>query len=232
MSDPNATVAEREDLHRDLAILRIAPDTPRAFMPGQHLQVGIFGSDGSRVSHYYSLASAPASPLLEVFVALADEEHRASCPAAGTRVFVGDRANGDLDLLRTPPKSLVVMLATGTGISPFMSMLRANIAGDRRIVLIHAVRDERDLGYKKELEARRSDRFVYEPIVSRDPGWRGRKGRVQQALDDFPSIAGAPLTPNGTHVFVCGNRAMVDEVTASLMTRGFAEQNLHFERYW
>lgn len=139
------------------------------------------------------------------------------------------------------------MVSTGTGIAPFISMLRTYRGQDRwrRFVLIHGARFAADLGYSDELnEVIHSDPSVtYVPLVTREPpesAWQGLRGRVQHALDPatYEAVVGAPLTPEECHVFLCGNPAMIDAVEALLVERGFAtdthEQrgNLHFERYW
>jgi ferredoxin--NADP+ reductase len=138
------------------------------------------------------------------------------------------------------------MVSTGTGIAPFMSMLRTYRGQDRwrRFVVVNGVRRASDLGYRDELEAicRADPTVCYVPVVSREPDatWSGLRGRVQIILDQevFHPRVGAPLHPDDCHVFLCGNPAMLDELELLLQARGFRTHerhqpgNIHLERYW
>jgi ferredoxin--NADP+ reductase len=137
------------------------------------------------------------------------------------------------------------MVATGTGLAPYLSMLRTHRAAPpwRRCVLVHGVRHAADLAYDAELRARAVEdpRFRYAPVASRDPGdWPGLRGHVQVALEPerFQSLAGFPLDPASCEVLLCGNPAMIGSVRELLAPRGFesgtaaAPGNLHYEKYW
>ena len=247
----NATVSEREDVSESVFVLRLKsdePDPPR-FEPGQFVQVGLPmetpARDGSGVMRVrmqkrsYSLASAPGDPrgyeLCLALVAggrLTPELHRMQ---PGARLYLDTRPQGRFTLERIEPERELVLVATGTGIAPYVSMRRA-YAGKgrwRRMTIVHGVRHVSDLCYRAELEesARADPLFSYLPIVSRE-GWSGRTGRVQQAL------AGSEITPQRSHVFLCGNPAMIDETRQLLEPRGFLPDTpetlggLRFERYW
>lgn len=221
----NATVERRHDVHDALSILRVVPDTRRPFTPGQHIELGFPDASGALVIRYYSIVSAPSDPCLEIYAGLSKEDRAAIWPHPGARVFIGEPSGGGLSLKPVPNDALVVFLATGTGVAPFVSMLRAG-AHYRRMILVHAVREARDLGYNDELTAHEG--LTYLPIVSRDPTWTGRTGRIYTALDDLPE----PLDPARTHVFACGNPEMIREVETRLLARGFTTgTNLHVERY-
>ena len=154
-----------------------------------------------------------------------------------------------------PDGSDLALIATGTGLAPFMSMLRAAPVGQpspasparrwRRCVLVHGARNATELGYRAELTARAAadPDFTYLPLVTREPegpGWTGLRGRVQSLLegDTWTAQVGAPLDPATWHVFLCGNPAMIDDVDRRLGARGFRHHSkrqpgtLHFERYW
>jgi ferredoxin--NADP+ reductase len=126
-------------------------------------------------------------------------------------------------------------------------MLRTYRHEDRweKLVLIHGVRRARDLGYREELEQiqREDDRVTYIPICSDEPegtDWKGLRGRVDMTLNEqlFKELAGFPLNPKDTHLFLCGNPAMITTVQQSFEKRGFVTStknelgNIHFERYW
>lgn len=157
----------------------------------------------------------------------------------GGRCWIDDKALGSFTLERVPPGSDLAMVGTGTGIAPYLSMLRAHPADPpwRSFVLVHGARRADDLAYRTELlERERNDpRFRYVPIVSREPdgsAWTGRRGRVQAALGDLA------LDPARTHVFLCGNPDMIQSVRDDLAPKGFSPGtfaspgNVHFEKYW
>ncbi len=219
MNALNATVTARED-GTGLSILRMTPDSPRDFQAGQHIEVRLRGE-----RRYYSIASAPHDPFIEVYATFDGADP--VWPDVNERVFLG-QPSGALVLDHAPADALVLMLATGTGIAPFASMIREGL-GPRRAVLFHGVRQERDLGYRALFEKTLGPRYV--PIVSRDPTFAGRKGHVQHALAEFEAIAGEPLSPAAIHAYVCGSRQMVLEIDALLVSQGFTlGRNLHYER--
>lgn len=200
----------------------------------------------------YSIASsADQRDAVELLVVLVEKGRltpRLWTIGVGGRIWMDSRIMGEFTLDDVPPEKDLVMVSTGTGLAPFMSMLRTYRGQQRwrRLVIIHGVRRERDLAYRQELEqVCRQDRSVtYLPIVSREPedsGWSGLRGRVQTILGDqarYLRLVGWPLDPQRCHVFLCGNPAMIQSVEALLHDRGFVTHtrrtpgNIHFERYW
>jgi ferredoxin--NADP+ reductase len=142
----------------------------------------------------------------------------------------------------------LVFVATGTGIAPFVSMLRHHGWNSPRFahfVVVHGARRHSDLAYRDEfMAASRADRrVIYVPILSREPRdseWTGLRGHVQTVLEPacFQSRTGFVLEPDSANVFLCGNPAMIDDVRVRLGSRGFTVDtpktpgNVHFERYW
>lgn len=261
----NATLIAREDLNERYAILRVRPDAlPAAeFMPGQFIQLGLPqparprpGQEGRpprmRIDRRsYSIASSPRQQEHYEFFITVVPQGRLTPELwkirAGGRCWIDEKALGMFTLERVPRGKDLVMVGTGTGIAPYISMLRAR--GEeppwRRFVLIHGVRHAADLGYRGELEEleKRDPRFRYVPLVSRErenSAWTGLRGRVQTALveDRFRERAGFPLDPRDCHVFLCGNPDMIQSVRDLLAPKGFvtdtvpAPGNVHFEKYW
>ena len=261
----NATIESRRDVNERCAILRVRPDAVPIppFLPGQFVQLGLpelarprLGSPAAdapprlRIAkRSYSIASsALATDHYEFFVALVLEGRLTpelwKLPEGG-RCWIDTRPLGSFTLEGVPRECDLVMIATGTGLSPYLSMLRTHVEAPpwRRFVLLHGVRHAEDLGYRDELEARERDdeRFRYVPVVSRDPAsWTGFAGHVQVVLEPgvFRREAGFALDPGGSHVFLCGNPAMIRDVRAQLEPLGFrpptasTRGNLHFEKYW
>ena len=266
--DPtNATLIERDDLTDTLSIVRIRPDSGRvpAFTPGQFVRLGLPRGPAPRdaprptrrpgrirlTRRAYSIASPPTvTEWLEFFVVRVEEGKLT--PKLweidpGGRLWMDEAAKGEFTMDVTPPDKDLVMISTGTGIAPFVCMLRTYRGQQRwrRLVLINGGRLAADLGYRTELEtvSRADPTVTYIPLTTREPEgspWMGLRGRVQTVLEPgaYQRLVGAPLDPEQCHVFLCGNPAMIDTVQPLLAPRGFVtdtrdeDGNIHFERYW
>lgn len=266
--DPfNATLVERHDLTPDLSVVCVCGDEGFVpdFQPGQFVTLGLprpeqtpasalaGGSAKARlVRRAYSIASSPKERrYLELYVVLVEGGKlttRLWNVEKGGRLYMDPRIRGEFTLGDVSPDTHVVLVATGTGVAPFVSMVRTydGCRRWRRCTLVHGVREVEQLGYREELEAlaRRDPSFIYIPLISGKANtasnWAGLRGRVQSIFDGavFQGLTGEPLTPSGSHVFLCGNPAMIVDVRELLESRGFKTQtksepgNLHFERYW
>jgi ferredoxin--NADP+ reductase len=268
----NARILDRHDLTSELSIVRVQPDSGFVpdFVPGQFIKLGLPRAEaeaavvaragrersGPRlIRRAYSIASSPLQrdhlEFLMVRVDVGKLTPRIWTIEPGGRIWMEDHVAGQFTLDAVPPDKDLVMIATGTGLAPFVSMLRtyARKSRWRRAAVVNGVRYAADLAYRTELEAMtRSDaRISYIPIVSREPqvdiadsGWRGLRGRVQQVLEPgvFESLTGIPLVPAECHVMLCGNPEMIVQVQGTLEARGFHAHssarpgNIHFERYW
>jgi ferredoxin-NADP reductase len=131
-------------------------------------------------------------------------------------------------------------ISTGTGIAPFMSMLRETLAEGRprKTVMLHGCSYADELGYRDELEAHERDGtypVTYVPTISRpnDPrnaGWTGRTGRAERVVHDV--CRDLDLRPEQTVVYICGNPDMIINAEAVLMEDGFPEFHVKKELYW
>ena len=108
----------------------------------------------------------------------------------------------------------------------------------RRVVFLNGVSHEHELGYRDILEDwQRSGEYPvrYLPTVSRpaDPrnaGWTGRTGRVEAILG--PVLDELGLTPADSIAYICGNPDMILSAEATLLDRGYPEEQVHKELYW
>ncbi len=263
LADPlNAVLVRREDVTEVLSLVWVRPECGGlpAFQPGQFVRLGLpkpqppAASNPGRVRltrRAYSIASGADAPdALEFFVVRVEQGQltpRLWDLEPGARLWMDVEAKGEFTLDLASPGADLVMVATGTGVAPFVSMLRTHGAPRlwRRFVLIHGARYARDLGYDTELAAlaRQDPTLVYVPLATREPAdgaWSGLRGRVQTALEPetYRRLVGAALDPRECHVFLCGNPDMIDETARVLGGRGFVADshqgrgNLHFERYW
>jgi len=250
----NATIVRRQDLHEGLFFMWVAPDGGEypPFHPGQFVSIGHHDPrGGALIRRTYSIgSSAHKRESVELFIVHGEEGEFTSWlnqQPVGARLWLSPGASGGFTLDGFRAGRDLVLVATGTGVAPYISMYRTwrDTPPWRRIVLVHGARLAADLGYRRELEAvaERDPNFFYIPLVTREPGssdWTGLRGRVQSALeaDAFASLTGFPLDPDECHVFLCGNPGMVEDMETVLGGRGFRKHSaghpgtLHLEKYW
>jgi ferredoxin--NADP+ reductase len=120
------------------------------------------------------------------------------------------------------------MLATGTGLAPFMSLVRSPESYDvfERIVLIHSVRTVQELAYQDELMARRSEGFIYVPTVTREPFEVTQRGsELFKSGELFDRYALPVADPEHDRIMICGNPEMNKDMTAYLKEQGWTLTN-------
>ena len=254
----NATIAQRIEVTPELVILRVKPDSGVSdFHSGQYVALGLY-PEAARPAHFppdreplapgklikraYSIGSSPhVREYLEFYIAIVPDgalTSRLALAKEGDRVYLAPKITGTFTLHDVPDNSNLVLVSTGTGIAPFMSMLRTPTTwtSGRKISVIHGVRYPKDLAYRDELtEFAAQGKLHYYPIVSReDPSWKGERGHLQRLFDRGLIT----LDPAKDHVFLCGNPAMIDEMEKLLLSKGYIVHerkvpgNLHLEKYW
>jgi ferredoxin--NADP+ reductase len=260
----NATLVHRIDLSGRVALLRIRPDAQplSPFIPGQFVQIGLpmempsrDGTSPPRVrilKRSYSIASDPGEAgEYELCVALVQGGKLTpelwKLPVGG-KLWVDEKPMGHFTLVGIPAEKTLLCISTGTGLAPFVSMLRESrrTGSARRFIILHGVRECADLCYREELEQRRKLEFstTYIPVVSREE-WPGLRGRLQSVLEDegLRRKFGIELDPARTHALLCGNPDMIVEVRALLEAHGFRVDTaagqadcglggIRLERYW
>jgi ferredoxin--NADP+ reductase len=231
---PTARLIERSDLTPDLVIIRLEPEIPYTFAPGQYCTIGVEG-----IERPYSIVSSPHEPYLELFVELVP--HGALTPRLwrlrlGDPVSLRPRPKGVFILQERYPSHL--MVATVTGIAPFVSMLRFALHhGDQRFRfrVLQGASYQDEFAYRAELQAAAADQphlLTYVPSVSRpgderNRGWTGAAGRVNLIVEEHVERLG--LVPESTLVYACGHPGMIADVAGRLSPRGFTVKE---ERYW
>lgn len=263
----NATLIGREEVNPQLLVARVQPDGPVfEFKPGQFAVLGLLGSEprvaeavaeevrpepAKLIRRAYSIASSSVERrYLEFYLTLITSGQltpRLFALKHGSRLFLGPKAAGVFTLDRVPAGKHVVLIATGTGLAPYISMLRTLLMNDtsRRYVVIHGARFSWDLGYRGELEtlARLRPNFTYIPSITRqdyDPTFRGHTGRIQALLEQgvVERESGIALDPGSVDIFLCGNPDMINSVKGMLAVRGFVSDHgpepgtIHVEEYW
>jgi ferredoxin--NADP+ reductase len=254
-----AVLTERVDVAGpEAAIFKIAPKGHDLFdfKPGQYATLGLdVGSDF--VARAYSIASSPYTrDHLELYI---NEIKEGQLTPALFNLRHGDELHymgpkGVFTLAKSEARN-VLLIATGTGLAPYVSMLRTLWIDTERgqhhgraLTLVHGVRYTGDLGYRWELDGMARDEafnLLYLPMASRpedDRHWTPEVGRGRiTALLEGPSSGTLPagveprrledrLPPQDTAVFLCGNPDMIRDSTAILSGQGY--RDIFVEEYW
>jgi ferredoxin-NADP reductase len=200
-----------------------------SYVPGQFVsftaEVG-----GSPITRAYSMASPPDGRRFELCL------NRVAEGKLSPLLF--EMQPGDCISMTGPwggfifrhPVRDSILVAAGTGVVPFRAMLHDRLSRDseHRFTLLCGARYRYGLLYAEEFEelARKNPTFRFQATLTRpEPGWTGCTGRVQQHL--FEAIGGR----RDVNVFICGLKAMVDEVRAILKAAGFDRKQILYEKY-
>lgn len=230
-----ARVVARKDHTPDLMTLWLKPAAPFTFRPGQYCTIGLEG-----IERPYSIVSSPDEPWLELFIELVP--HGQLTPRLW-RLRVGDEVS-----LRSKAKGLFtidtsfrhhLMVATVTGIAPFVSMIRYYIGRGltgHHFYVLHGASYHDELVYDAELSQlaeARPDILRYVPTVSRpheerNRCWRGQTGRVNTIVEEY--IERFELSPEDTLVYLCGHAGMISDVKSRLKPYGWRIKEEHF--FW
>jgi ferredoxin-NADP reductase len=240
----NARLVRRIDQTDDLGYFWVRLDgDPVAFDPGQYLTIGVF-ADGKLVQRPYSVASAPrvaGTEGYEFYVRLVPIQRFTTLlwrlPIGHSMRLIGPKGKF---LLEPADTRTHLYISTGTGIAPFISMVRETAAEGRprKTVILHGCSFQDELGYRELLEEWARDGtypLTYVPTISRpsDPrnaDWTGRTGRVEAVVASVCDEL--RLRADRTVVYICGNPEMILHSEAVLMHRGFPEFHVKKELYW
>lgn len=240
------TVVELRQWTDELYSLQVRADIA-PFIAGQFTRVGR-EIDGEIIARPYSFVNAPANPVLEFYfitVPAGPLSHELIRLRPGDGILVSPRAAGFFILKELPDAECLWMLATGTAIGPFLSILGTPEVWERfrHVVLVHSVRTARELTYRDTLEGllqRHPEQMQVIPMVSRESVDHALEGRITQAIADgrLEARAGLPLDPASSQVMICGNPAMVHDTTHLLEQRGLRKNrrrepgHITTEQYW
>jgi ferredoxin--NADP+ reductase len=249
--DPHAAAVAAAVAATEAAAIEGTPDS-RAAVAAQAVAVAGAAQDPDRmIRRAYSIASeSRADEYLEFYlthVSSGELTPRLFSLKLRDRLYVGPKAVGVFTLSKAAPGKHILMIGTGTGLAPYMSMLRSELVcnGPRQFVVVHGARFSWDLGYRTELVglARHCHNFHYLPVITRpqeDVTWRGRSGYLQNVIAStaIEEETGLALTPDNFDIYLCGNPGMIETVIAWAEARGFVRDRghdigtLHTEEYW
>jgi ferredoxin--NADP+ reductase len=221
------------------------------FTAGQFARLALPAPPGAKdpmISRPYSFVNPPHGSPHEFYFILLSEgplSPRLAALEAGESLWLAPRASGLFSINETAEADSLWCLSTGTGIGPFLSMLRSEDPWTKfeRVVLVHSVRHAEELTYRDELAGvarARPGRFDYVQMVSREAHGGALAGRIPAAIEDgrLEGRVGLSLTPENAHAMLCGNPAMVDDVQKVLAARGMRRHrrrepgHVTLETYW
>jgi len=212
------------------------------FQNGHFLMVGL-EVEGRPLLRAYSVVSANYEEFLEFYSIKVKDgplTSRLQHLRPGDPVLVSKKPTGTLVANHLRPGKRLYLLATGTGLAPFMSIIRDPEVYERfeRVVLVHGVRFAKELGYadyiERELPAHEylgeqvKAQLRYYPTVTREP-FRNQ-GRITDLVKSGKLCAdlGHPeLDPEHDRVMICGSPNMLGDMVVELERRGFREGSSH-----
>ena len=217
------------------------------FQAGQFAKLAL-AVDGEMVGRPYSFVNAPTERPHEFYYVVLPEHPltpRLSRLEAGDTIFLTPKASGYLTLAEVPPGEHLWLLASGTALGPFLSILKTEAPWQRfeRVVLVHAVRSAEELGYRDQIQAllaRYARQFVFVPVVSREHTDFALGGRIPKAIANggLEAKAGVRLAAHSSQLMVCGNPEMVADTVHALQQRGLKQHRrrdpgqISVENYW
>ncbi len=197
-----------------------------SFVSGEFVTIGL-RHEGKLIPRAYSIVSTPDDDHLEflsIHVPDGQLTSRLARVRPGDAVWVNGKATGSLTLAHVRPGRNLFLLATGTGLAPFMSLIRDPVSrqAHEKIVLVHTVRGVAELSYRDEFEDLVGGTLDYVPTVTREPFERNARcsdlfisGALCEQLD-LPRP-----DPEQDRVLICGNPAMNRQMGTYLDDNGW-----------
>jgi ferredoxin--NADP+ reductase len=235
-----ARVLENRHWTESLFSLRVSGPQPR-FEAGQFVRLAL----DPQVARAFSFVNAPDDPVLEFYGIVVPQgplSPRLARLGAGDTLLVASNPAGFLKLSEVPDAETLWLVSTGTGLAPFLSILRTAAPWQRfaKVVLVHAVRHASELVYREmigEMVEKRGLRYV--TFVSREEAPGSLAGRVPAAMRDgrLEAAAGAAIDAR-SHFMLCGNPDMLRDAAAALGERGLRKHrrrnpgHITVESFW
>ena len=227
----SAAITWRHDWAPHLFSFRVARPPGLRFAPGQFVRLGVALPDGATEWRAYSIASAPADDALEFYsIVVPDGVFTQALVKldVGDAIAIDPTVYGFLRTDRFTPAPQLWLLASGTGIAPFVSMLADDAVWGayEDIVVVHSVRTAPELAYRAPMEARgrtsAGARLHYVPTLTASPDAAGWHDRIPALLADrrLEDALGLSIGPDASRLMVCGNPSMIKQTRALLTERG------------
>ncbi|MEP3421700.1 MAG: ferredoxin--NADP reductase [Erythrobacter sp.] len=234
------TITSVEQWNDDLFSLKMTRPASFRFRSGEFVMIGLPKEDGKPLLRAYSLASPSYDEELEFLSIIVQDgplTSRLQHIKPGDPIYLGKKPTGTLVTDALLPGKRLFMLSTGTGLAPFMSLVRdPEVYGMfDEVIVVHSVRRVADLAYRELLESKLEGdpllededraRMIYVPTVTREEFHTS--DRIQTLIDDGRLFADSKgpkhFVPEEDRVMLCGSMAMIKDHAADLENRGFEE---------
>jgi len=240
-----AEIVDRKDFSKDLWKVRVAPEGECSFVAGQYATLAV-DHKGKLIERAYSIVSSPYEKELEFFIELV--------PGGQLTPLLYELCHGHSVLMRRVMKGRFtldlksghkrhLMLATVTGIAPFVSYVRTlyhdwkqgNMPAAIEVFILQGASRSWEFGYDAELEryAAEVPWLKYVPTVSRpweDTAWQKETGRVEELIRKYADQWGCG--PGDTTVYLCGHPEMIQGGLGVFKRLRFPKESLLQEVYW
>lgn len=211
------------------------------FRSGEFVMIGLAGDGGKPLLRAYSVASPSYAEELE-FLSIKVEDgpltSRLQAIRPGDQIFLGRKPTGTLVTDALLPGKRLLLLSSGTGLAPFLSLIRDPDIYERydRVIVVHSVRQASDLAFRGEMEAglrddplvsdQAAEQLTYLPTVTREPF--ACTQRITTMIEDGSLFAragldAAPLSVENDRVMLCGSMDMIKDIARLLDARSFTE---------
>ena len=242
-----AKILDRKDLSEDLWLIRVDPGGPFPFKAGQYATLGMDHGD-QRIERAYSIVSSPYESSLEFFIELVPQGPLTPLLyklRPGDTLLCRKISKGRFTLDLRSGRTHHLLLATVTGVAPFVSYIRTlyqdwktgglPMPGPHNFYCVHGASRSWEFGYRLELEkiAAEVPWFKYVPTISRpwqDASWKGQTGRVEDLLRMY--ISDWRLQPSATSAYLCGHPTMCENGQGILTRAGWQKGSLFEEVYF
>lgn len=219
-----------------LLSFRISREAGFRFVPGQFARLGLLKENGTPVWRAYSMASATWDDYLEFYsIVVPDGAFTSQLEklAVGDELMIERQAIGFFTTNRFADGRDLWMLATGTGLAPYLAILQDQTTWQRfeRLILVHCARTGEDLAYRDEIAALRQHplwaeqghKLIYQPVATREVLAGALHARLPELVRNasLESALGIPLSLDASRIMICGSPEMVRDTHKALMERGF-----------
>lgn len=212
--------------------LGLPPESPRCATSTDEFEAP---KPDKLIRRAYSIASSSNDETIEFYITLVHSGQltpRLFELQIGDKIWMGKKAVGMFTLEEIDENKNVVLIATGTGVAPYMSMLRSNALKRKgKIIVIHGAANSWDLGYSSELKLLDTmfPNFNYHPTITepdREPsGWNSDTRFIGDIWESgiVNDLISEKALPQNTEIFLCGNPKMVDGMKEMLYKDGFKD---------
>lgn len=202
------------------------------FENGEFVTIGL-KAEGKLIARAYSIVSTNDTEHLEflsIHVPDGPLTSRLAHVKTGDGVWINTKTTGSLTLKYLQPGRNLYLLSTGTGLAPFICLVRSKelYQSFECVILVHTVRTVKELAYREELLSLQSDRFKYVPSVTREPFPVSARGSDLFQSGELSAMLQLPSAdPAQDRVMLCGNPMMNKDMTDYLRANNWVMTDYH-----